>query len=289
MSVISSSKVIFCEGTENSLDTFLLDRILETITGQKPTIVPYGSKFSFSVFAQGYFAKTASNQKYLSLRDRDFDVQPSADVELIPLNNKKIWLTHRTCIENYLLDAELIHQYWSEKYQEKQDNPSSKWGHNNSPGKEAISAWIESGARSIKDYQAVRWALGDLAGIDIARTHLKTTWTKGSGQLPSSLILQDCENEAIQLINEFKEAIETVTQEKFQIKLNEYQQRFNQEEFWNNKLYLIWFNGKDIQKAMQKERNDYIDLKRCFEKTSRKVDITQHPDLMELKTKIQQL
>ncbi|MCL1475995.1 hypothetical protein [Argonema antarcticum] len=55
MSVVSSSKIIFCEGKQSSLDAQLLERVLETLPTERPTIVSSVSKFTFSVFAQGYF------------------------------------------------------------------------------------------------------------------------------------------------------------------------------------------------------------------------------------------
>jgi hypothetical protein len=99
------------------------------------------------------------------------------------------------------------------KYQEKQDNPTSKWGHKNSPGIEDISAWIENAAKSLLEYQAVRWALADLLQSSTSRTQLKTTWTGASGKLPKSLALPDCKNAAVELIKQFRQAVETVTQE----------------------------------------------------------------------------
>lgn len=290
MSVVSSGKIIFCEGKPSSLDYKLLDRLVE---GDRCTIVPAGSKFTFSIFAEGYFSgNKAVNQKYIVFRDRDFDVQPTANCKLLQLGNKlgnkSIALSHRTCVENYLLDANLIHTYWTEKYNEKQENPTSKWGHQNSPGVDRISESIEASARNLQAYQAVRWALGDLVNMSAAREQLKTTWTN-TGKLPDSLILQDCKNQALELVNQFRQAVESVTTQKFEDNLVSYQQQFDQEEFWTQKQYLIWFNGKDIQKEMQKQDSKYISLNSFFDWAIPQLDITQHPDLMELRTKMEQL
>lgn len=151
MSVVSG-KVIFCEGKEESLDMKLLDRVVENLK-ERPTIVPAGSKFTLSVFAQGYFSRASTNRKGIIFRDRDFDTNPTDKIQLLEL--KPMFLSHRACVENYLLNADLIHAYWVTKYQEKQDNPTSKWGHKNSPGIEDISAWIENAAKSLLEYQAV--------------------------------------------------------------------------------------------------------------------------------------
>ncbi|MEH2313606.1 MAG: hypothetical protein V7K35_19895 [Nostoc sp.] len=190
MSVVSG-KIIFCEGKKTSLDFRLLNRVVENLLTNKPTIVPSGSKFTFSVFVQGYFSREGEpNQQPIIFRDRDFDAKPTTNIGLIELNS--MLLTHRACVENYLFNADLIHNYWHTKYIEKQENPTSKWGHGDSPGVEAISGWIEEAARSLQDYQTVRWALADLLQSSASRHQLKTTWTGGSGKLPFSLTLHDC-------------------------------------------------------------------------------------------------
>ena len=287
MSVVSG-KIIFCEGKQTSLDFRLLNRVVENLLINKPTIVPCGSKFTFSVFVQGYFSKeTAINQQYIIFRDRDFDAKPTTNIGLIPFQS--MLLTHRACVENYLFNADLIHNYWQTKYIEKQDNPTSKWGHGDSPGIEAISAWIEGAARSLQDYQTVRWALADLLQSSATRHQLKTTWTGGSGKLPPSLTLQDCQTQAEALINQFQQAVGTVTLDRFEQSLAVYQQQFAEEEFWTQKQYLIWFHGKDIQKAMQQHKSQYISLKDFFDWALNEIDVNQYPDLIELQNRISSL
>lgn len=285
MSVVSSGRFIFCEGKKTSLDYQLLNQIVTNIA----TIVPSGGKFSFSTFIEGYFSSTnIDNKKYLVFRDRDFDAEPTSDIQLIQLR-RNVWLTHRPCVENYLLDSDLIHTYWQEKYQEKQNNPTSKWGHGNSPGIEIISEWIESAARNLKEYQTVRWSLANLLLDSATRTQLKTTWTGGSGQLPKSLDLLDCKNQAIELIKQFRKAVDTVTQERFEESFEKYQQQFAQEEFWEQKQYLIWFHGKDIQKEMQRQKSQYISLNNFLGWAITNIDIDRYPDFRELQIKIEQL
>lgn len=294
MSVVSGRKTIFCEGKQTSLDSRLLNKVVENLLGDKPTIVAAGSKFTFSIFVQGYFSREeVVNQRYIVFRDRDFDAEPTASIQLLQLGNRlghgSVFLTYRACVENYLFNADLIHNYWVTKYAEKLENPSSRWGHGDSPGIEVISAWIETGARSLQDYQAVRWALADLLQMSAARVQLRTTWTRSSGQLPSSLALQDCRVQAVELINQFTQAVATVTQDRFEESLTTYQDRFAQEEFWTQQQYLIWFHGKDLQKAMQRQQSQYISLDAFFDWAIPQLDITQHSDLMELRTRIEQL
>ncbi len=252
MSVITGNKIIFCEGKQYSLDYSLLNRLVDTIQGE-PTIVPAGSKFTFSIFAQGYFyPDEVYNQRYVVFRDRDFDAIPTSDVQLLKLDTisgyKNIMLTHRACIENYLIDADQIHAHWSKKYMEKQQYPS-KWGHGDSPGIETISEWIENSSKNIKDYQVVRWALSDLIRMSNTHSRLKTTWTGASGKLPVSLAIEDCQSEGINLINQFRGSIEIVKKDVFKERIEKYNELFSETDFWDTKQYLIWFHGKDIQKA----------------------------------------
>lgn len=88
MSVVSGGKIIFCEGKESSLDYSLLHRVVYGIPGDRCTIVPAGTKFTFSIFAEGYFSSNkAVNQKYIVFRAGDFDVQPTASCQLLQLDN----------------------------------------------------------------------------------------------------------------------------------------------------------------------------------------------------------
>jgi len=294
VSVVSGGRTIFCEGKQSSLDYQLLSQIVAPISGDKPTIIPAGSKFTFSIFAQGYFhPNEVESQRYIVFRDRDFDAKPTPSIELLQLSNRlgnrSIALTHRSCVENYLLNTDLIHTYWAAKYTQKIEYPTTRWAHGDSPGRETIAEWIESSARNLQFYQAVRWALADLLSMSPARAQLKTTWTGGSGKLPESLDLQSCQNRALELVDQFREAVDSVTRENFEASLNSYQQHFIQEDFWTQKQYLIWFHGKDIIKEMQRQKPNYISLYEFFNWAIDQLDITQHPDLMELRARIEQL
>lgn len=294
VSVVSGGRTIFCEGKQSSLDYKLLSQIVDGISGDKPTIIPAGSKFTFSIFAQGYFhPNEVESQRYIVFRDRDFDAKPTPSIELLQLSNRlgnrSIALTHRSCVENYLLNTDLIHTYWAAKYTQKIEYPTTQWAHGDSPGRETIAEWIESSARNLQFYQAVRWALADLLSMSPARAQLKTTWTDGSGNLPQSLDLQSCQNQALELVDKFRQAVDSVTRENFEASLNSYQQHFIQEDFWTQKQYLIWFHGKDLIKEMQRQKPNYISLYEFFNWAIDQLDITQHPDLMELRARIEQL
>ncbi len=286
MSVVGGKKVVFCEGKLSSLDYSLLNRLVDGFP-DAPSIVPAGSKFTFSVFARGYFfPEEVRHKRFIVFRDRDFDALPDGGIRLLEpeteLGKKNVFLTHRACIENYLIDANWIHEYWSDRYAEKQENPQSKWGHGNSPGIEELQSWIEKGAERIKAYQAVRWALSDIQRIGHPRAILKTTWTGGSGRLPPSLDLDDCQGQALVLIENFRTNTDMVTKDAFLESFDKYWIRFSEQTFWEDKKYMIWFHGKDIQKSMQQLRPGFISLSHYFLPGISKIDLKRHPDLLEL-------
>lgn len=298
MSVVSGGKIIFCEGKKTSLDSALLNRLLDGLPG-KPTVVGAGGKFNFTAFADGYFGDTEQrNQHWLAFRDRDFDTEPTPEVRLVFKHNKsgknKILLSHRACVENYLLDSELIHKYWSDKFQEKQEF-QSKWAYKDSPGIEALQAWIRNSAEELWEYQAICWALAEVANMSGAREQIRTTWTDGSGKLPDSLKLEDCEPCALDLIKQFRKATDNINETTFRQALNKYTQKFDpaNRAFWDNRDYLIWFHGKDIQKVMARQRmptcKNPISLGDYFEQAIKYIDFNRHPDLIELREKIQAL
>jgi hypothetical protein len=288
---VIGGKVIFCEGKQTSLDNSLLEHLIRDLqAATPPTIVPAGSKFTFTIFAQGYFFPDEdTEQPYIVFRDRDFDLPPAEDVRLLQMPKQpRVFLTHRACIENYLLDADLLDQYWTEKQREKDENPASRWGHKGSPGVPVLAEWIKASAKDLKDYQSARWALADLVQILATRQQLQTTWTGKSGQLPASLTLADCQA-AGAMVNQFREVSGKVTVDHFEQSLEKYQKVFSQPTFWERQEYLIWFHGKDLQKRMQQQRQGYISLDTYFQWAVKRLDFKVHADLCSLRKEIEAL
>ena len=301
MSVVGRGKVVFCEGKDQSLDYRLLDRLFRDMTKERPTIVPAGGKFTFSVFSEGYFSglKPELKPHCLVFRDRDFDAFPTENIGLVPFQkntgSSSVLMTHRTCIENYLLDATLMHEYWTNSYEKQQLYPSMRWSYKNSPGIEALKSWIMDSALALVNYQAVRWCLAELLNSRGDRKSLKTTWTGGSGNLPKDLNLDHCKQCATEMINEFQKSIEGISNEIFSHNLQKYVNKFSSDnnEFWDNEKYLIWFNGKDIQKEMAKQRmpncKNPISIPDYFNWAVKNININHHPDILELRMIIEEL
>ena len=69
--------------------------------------------------------------------------------------------------------------------------------------------------------------------------------------------------------------------------MHTYQEKFQETEFWTQKKYLVWFHGKDLKKAMQKEKPNSISLDKFCVWATAYLELNQHPDLLELKARIQ--
>lgn len=277
MNVIGGgTKLIFCEGAPQSLDNRLLSSLLRDLP---PTtlIVPLGGKQGLRSFIRGRLAGYSIPPPYIAFRDRDFDVEPPHDVTLIiPQPDRPIYLTYRAAIENYLLDAAMIDKYWSTH---KENAP--KWSHGNSPGANEIRSWMNEAARQISCYQAVRWALSKLKPSH-RWPELNTTWTKGSGDLPTSLAESDCLTQAKNLVSDYGTAAGSVSEEKFLDGYQHFSAMFSSPEFLDHAEYLVWFHGKDLKKSMQKQRGNSISLVHFLEWAVEHADWSQHADLRQL-------
>ena len=204
MSVVGpGTKLVFCEGGSESLDIRLLNRLL--LEHPNTLVVPVGGKWGIRSFVEGRLSifPTDSQPEFVAFRDRDFDALPGLSPELIDLPGEKpIFLSHRACVESYLLGADLIHEYWERHHRE-----APEWRHGPSPGSRGIFDWMDTAAKEIADYQAVRWALSRLKPGN-RWPEVRTTWTKGSGHLPPSLHKDECLPQARRLIQSF-EGIQT--------------------------------------------------------------------------------
>ena len=283
MSVIGSNKrLIFCEGDDGSLDRRLLNRMLK---GKPPTsvIVPAGGKHQMRAFVRGRLSVEKSAVDYVALRDRDFDVEPPSQIGLIPVGSGgAVFMLYRSAIENYMLESVLIHQYW--QWHSVASNAPG-WSHGVSPGEEDIQQWIAESADRIINYQAARWALAKLKP-GARWPEVATTWTTGSGQLPASLTADDCVDAAVRLIDEFGKATSDVTESRFKAEYARFVDTFSEPGFQNQSQFLVWFHGKDLQKAMQQLRPNTISLKHFLDWAVENLDWSLHPDLLQLSQKI---
>lgn len=269
-----ASKIVFCEGRPGSLDDLLLGHLMPV---RGALIKPVGGKRGMRAFIEGYLGRYEEAQPdYLGFRDRDFDVEPSDNPKLIRLwGEKPIWLTHRAAIENYFIDADLIRQYWKER----EDTPA--WAHGPALSVAEIEEHIQESASELVDYQAVRWALSRMKPGP-RWPEIRTTWTGGSGDIPSSLAYDDCLDEACQLVTLFRNEIENVHHGRFQDQAQEYRERFSADSFFEESRHLAWFHGKDHLVHLCRRLAPNFPRTPYARWAAEHVDVQKHPDLQQL-------
>lgn len=279
MTVDAGSRVghLFCEGKPNSLDIMILNRL---VPGPAFKVVPSGGKFGLPSFIDGYMAGETPQGPCLGFRDRDFDAEPTPACALIRAPQsprRQIYLSHRSCIESYLLDPALIHRYW----ERSSEGPS--WSHGDPPAVDEIRVWIQEAGREIAEYQAVRWALAKLKPGSRWPV-IETTWMPSSGELPTDLDFDSCLYSARELVVEYGRAVAQVNVAALDAHAGRYRSLFGEEAFWKGDSYMLWFHGKDVQKAMQRKRPNSISLNSFCRWAAENMNWKQHPDLVELST-----
>jgi hypothetical protein len=273
--VVAPAKLLFCEGRPGSLDDLLLGHILPV---GRVLVKPLGGKQGMRAYVEGYLAghPDTSRPSYLCFRDRDFDVEPPDEPQLIRLPGKKpVWLSHRTTVENYVIDADLLRQYWVER------ENAPRWRHGPAPSIDEIEGHIQESAHELAEYQAVRWALARLEPGD-RWPGIGTTWVEGSGVIPASLDYATCVARACQLVAGFQNRVSGIDPQTLERHAEGYRQRFSERRFHEERKYLVWFHGKDhLARLCRRLRANFPRWHyACW--AAEHVDVGKHPDLREL-------
>jgi hypothetical protein len=270
-----SSRIIFCEGRPHSLDDLLLKHIMPV---GRILIQPVGGKHGMRAFIEGYLGSyPGTAPDYLGFRDRNFDIEPPEQPTLISFPGEKpIWLSHRTAIENYLIDADLFWQYWTER----ENTPG--WQHGPALSAAEIEEHIRESARELADYQTVRWALAKLKPGP-RWPEIQTSWTKkGSGAIPPSLNYDDCLAQACRLVESFQGQIQNVHPDRLREYARTCRERFNAPHFFEGREYLIWFHGKDHLVQLCRHLAPNFPRGHYENWAAEHVDVCKHPDLQQL-------
>lgn len=269
--------VLFCEGRKDSLDLKIYNKISPNST--KITIKPLGSKYGSFAHVEGYRQSGGINakKKFVLIRDRDFDFPVPQNPELIVAKENDgnafyYYSTYKTTIENYLLSAELLAGYL-----EKEEV--------------FVGSLIVDAAKQITAYTAVRHALG---AIRVHNTRAETTWTGGSGKINTILgkNFEYCCEEAIKLIDKFKNQFDSYNQKQFSEKANEFLAQFTANEFSANSGFLDYFNGKDLEKSISSlasAQGFNIDWDRYHQFAIDKINFLSFPDMEQLSEKLKDL
>ncbi len=271
--------IVFCEGRPGSLDDLLLAHISPV---GRVLVKPLGGKHGMRAYIEGYLDTYSADAQpsYLGFRDRDFDIEPPDQHQLIRLHGgKPIWLSHRAAVENYLIDADLINQYWVER----ENTP--RWAHGPALSTDEIENHITESAHELADCQAVRWALAKLKPGD-RWPGVSTTWTTGSGTIPPSLEYDHCLAQASELVLSFQQGIQDIHPDHLQACAEAYRERFTDHHFFESAQHLIWFHGKDHLALLGRRLSPSFPRRHYANWAAEHVDIQKHPDLQQLVTLI---
>lgn len=273
MSLVSSP-IVFCEGGMESYDLKVLNLVVPTDC----LIVPAGSKHGMKAFVEGYFNSTDNHPSHLCFRDRDFDLEPDPEPKLHQYG--KIFTSHRSCIENYLLDSSLMLQFW----QSELEQPA--------PDINEFDKWFEDSARTIRFFQAARWTLAKVKGV--TPPAFKTNWLEKNGVLSEDLGEDACRDRAAQHLANYLGHLDQVQAVNLDAIFDDYKALFEAEAFYKDKQYLTWFSGKNLCKALNQNMPKFIRKQRRFMDrylnwASNNIDYMQFPDLVELKDRLQSL
>lgn len=270
------SIMIFCEG---NYDTQILSqKVLAGLTDF--SVKPIGGKTGVRAIIS-YLSKnevTADKPKsYVFFRDRDFDAPVPDNVRLTQdeKHDDKVFFSYRTTIENYLLSPKCFFDFCDNKF-------SGKFSNENEVGELFFAA-----ANKIKDYQAVRHALGKMR----EKTSLDTRWEKKDGDLPKSLELEKCEECGWNLILEAKDKADKWTRDAFEENVHYFLGLLN-DDFFNSRKYLIWFQGKDFASALcqeieQKKGLKDFPLKSYYRFAINEMNYLDFDDLVEFRNVIE--
>lgn len=257
---------IYCEGKGGSLDYDILEKVLGDLSNIE--IKPIGGKreaksiigYLENPHEERYAAKSSS---YLLFRDRDFDCQIPSNVQLT--QDKYVFFSYRITIENYLINSQDLFDFDMEK------------GTGLFTSVNEAEGLLREVATDIKNYQAVRHALGKLR----EKVSFRTSWMEKDGDLPLDLGLDMCIKEAYKLICDEKSKTERWTDSKLEQNVDCFLSYFD-DDFFNRQDYLVWFQGKDLAKSICR-KVDNFPIKAYYKFAKSRFKYEKFADLVELR------
>lgn len=268
---------IYCEGTKGSHDFDILEKIIK---GYPIKIEPIGSKKGAGSAIQVFEKLTDPSDYYFLFRDRDFD-KDLRELKKEGLfkddkkdNNGKIvgqWcFSYRTTIENYLFDAQIFYEYLEankllDKYKIMSVND--------------VKSKFILAAKKTRYYQAVRHTLGEMRKM----VNFGTSWEE-SGTLPKDLDEKFCHEKALDYIKQLKEMTYEWTEQSFKTKIASFLKIFD-ENFFEEMLFLVWFQGKDFATSLSQEFSG-LSLKAYYKFSKQNFNYEKFADLVEFRNLI---
>lgn len=263
---------IYCEGKRGSHDFDIIEKVISDLS---VSIQPIGSKKGAGSAIQVYEQLAEKSDTFILFRDRDFDVEvPPTPVLTI---DRYTHFSYRTTIENYLFDRDIFYEFILKNRLEKTYNI-----HNIAD----VQRVFTESARKIAYYQALRHTMGKMR----IPTDFGTTWIEeGSGTLPPLLELEDnpsCRRKALAKVNVAKNQTNEWTEAAFDTLLDSFYTHFNTANFYEDSIFLIWFQGKDFAKAISLILAEFP-MKAYYKFAKSRFDYTKFADLVQLRGIIQ--
>lgn len=256
-----ASIILFCEGVEESnksYDRQILRKLLPAVTVQT-----FGGKMGYKQYKLAYLQMNKGLfEKVYIFRDRDFDFDYQhleKTPHLIPAliqgkhnemkESKEEFASFRTCIENYMLDIDFFFSFLEEKYAHR-DFLKTKL---------ELVALYKTAAKEICYYSAMRHALGF---IRKPFPFLKTKPEDNNQDVSfANYNKATCQKEMQDYFNRFLAAIPQFSEQELNEKFEFFCQKFEEDSFYDNQAYMIWFNGKELMKQItQKLKKEKIEI-----------------------------
>jgi len=259
---------IFCED-------YCHEKIIDKIISHPATssncdfrIIKTGGVRGQNAFTEGFLARGGASKSDVNIifRDRDFDfeISDTASLRIEKKENKTICTLYRVTAENYLLSPELLGEY------------SRQTGKNVSDSD--FSSFLDSAARRIAAYSAARHTLAFFRD----NYSFRTSWTPQSGKLPENFEPDFCITKAWKLIDEKQGKLCPINKQTFLDKFDSFLSRFD-ENFFQAKQYMIWFNGKDLESSFCQliPAELRISMEAYYRFALEKFEFGEYPELLE--------
>lgn len=263
---------IYCEGVKGSHDYDIIDKVKDSIN-PNVSIQPIGSKRGAGSAIQVYEKSAVKSDVYFLFRDRDFDVEVPMKPSLTMNTeiSKYTYFSYRTTIENYLFDTGHFYAFLHEK------NLKTKYKIHNVADVKSVFVLA---AKKIAYYQALRHTMGKMR----IPTDFGTTWLdSGSGTLPEKLDDRThCRQKALEKIEQSKLRTGSWTASEFDVILDSFCQFFDSNSFYDDTLFLVWFQGKDFKAALMSLLPEFP-MESYYKYAKNHFDYTQFEDLVELR------
>lgn len=273
------ARKVYCEGKQGGLDALLMNALLKPtpLDAHRVEIEPIGGKESWSKFFDVY----AQDNDFVAIGDRDcdkspqFDADGSAKLQQRRTRSQREYLTGLPCIENYFLDARLLHAYIEQK-------PGVK----DVPTVDELEANLRVVADELKFYMAVRWGLAELRNTVRELNRLEDIKA-------ASVVEADCIDLAYKKIEVWNQhylahaqSVSTqITTAQFGATYQQHREQFTAQTFFDDRRYLAWFDGKDLMGRWlaKRPRKVTVTMREYCDWAVSRIDFTPFPDLLEFR------